>query len=168
MCHGFKIYSFCSACTVACLDVEKILRQVYNKVNDWYYSLLLLLSTCACVEYYGRALEILVKKVPVHCIHGKMKHKRNKIFADFRALKRWDWLTDWLTVCVCVYRCSEPDWLSVTDLTFLSLCFVSVGSWCVQMWWPEASISPMLTGCCSTILPAAPGNVSETNITGSN
>uniref|UniRef100_A0A8C2ZU77 ATP-dependent RNA helicase n=1 Tax=Cyclopterus lumpus TaxID=8103 RepID=A0A8C2ZU77_CYCLU len=48
---------------------------------------LIFFSTCACVEYYGRALETLVKKVTVHCIHGKMKHKRNKIFADFRALK---------------------------------------------------------------------------------
>lgn len=45
-------------------------------------------STCACVEYYGRALETLIKKVAVCCIHGKMKHKRNKIFADFRSLKR--------------------------------------------------------------------------------
>uniref|UniRef100_A0A7N8Y1H2 ATP-dependent RNA helicase n=1 Tax=Mastacembelus armatus TaxID=205130 RepID=A0A7N8Y1H2_9TELE len=49
--------------------------------------LLVFFSTCACVEYYGRALETLVKKVTVHCIHGKMKNKRNKIFADFRALK---------------------------------------------------------------------------------
>ncbi|XP_070707264.1 ATP-dependent RNA helicase DDX55 [Pempheris klunzingeri] len=48
---------------------------------------LVFFSTCACVEYYGRALETLVKKVTVHCIHGKMKTKRNKIFADFRALK---------------------------------------------------------------------------------
>lgn len=48
---------------------------------------LVFFSTCACVEYYGRALETLVKKVPVHCIHGKMKNKRNKIFADFRTLK---------------------------------------------------------------------------------
>nr|XP_057913641.1 ATP-dependent RNA helicase DDX55 [Doryrhamphus excisus] len=48
---------------------------------------LVFFSTCACVEYYGRALEALVKKVPVHCIHGKMKHKRNKTFAEFRALK---------------------------------------------------------------------------------
>ncbi|XP_077442521.1 ATP-dependent RNA helicase DDX55 [Vanacampus margaritifer] len=48
---------------------------------------LVFFSTCACVEYFGRALETLVKKVPVHCIHGKMKHKRNKIFADFRALR---------------------------------------------------------------------------------
>lgn len=49
---------------------------------------LLIVSTCACVEYFGRALESLIKKVTVHLIHGKMKHKRNKIFADFRALKR--------------------------------------------------------------------------------
>lgn len=48
----------------------------------------IVISTCACVEYYGRALEALIKKVTVHCIHGKMKNKRNKIFADFRSLKR--------------------------------------------------------------------------------
>uniref|UniRef100_A0AAQ5Y051 ATP-dependent RNA helicase n=1 Tax=Amphiprion ocellaris TaxID=80972 RepID=A0AAQ5Y051_AMPOC len=48
---------------------------------------LVFFSTCACVEYYGRALEVLVKKVTVHCIHGKMKNKRNSIFADFRTLK---------------------------------------------------------------------------------
>ncbi|XP_068608852.1 ATP-dependent RNA helicase DDX55 [Brachionichthys hirsutus] len=49
--------------------------------------LLVFFSTCACVEYYGRALETLIRKVAIHCIHGKMKHKRNKIFADFRSLK---------------------------------------------------------------------------------
>ncbi|XP_056289066.1 ATP-dependent RNA helicase DDX55 [Pseudoliparis swirei] len=48
---------------------------------------LIFFSTCACVEYYGRALETLVKRVTVHCIHGKMRSKRNQIFADFRALK---------------------------------------------------------------------------------
>lgn len=48
---------------------------------------LVFFSTCACVEYYGRALETLIKKVDVQCIHGKMKNKRNKIFANFRTLK---------------------------------------------------------------------------------
>ncbi|RVE66184.1 hypothetical protein OJAV_G00124200 [Oryzias javanicus] len=48
---------------------------------------LVFFSTCACVEFYGRALEMLVRKVPVCCIHGKMKNKRNSIFADFRKLK---------------------------------------------------------------------------------
>ncbi|XP_074868370.1 ATP-dependent RNA helicase DDX55 isoform X2 [Carettochelys insculpta] len=44
-------------------------------------------STCACVEYYGKALESLVKNVKIMCIHGKMKHKRNKIFTEFRKLQ---------------------------------------------------------------------------------
>lgn len=48
-------------------------------------------STCACVEYYGKALEALVKGVEVMCIHGKMKFKRNKIFMGFRKLQRWAW-----------------------------------------------------------------------------
>ncbi|CAG05302.1 unnamed protein product [Tetraodon nigroviridis] len=48
---------------------------------------LVFFSTCACVEYFGRALETLIKKANVCCIHGKMKDKRNKIFAEFRSLK---------------------------------------------------------------------------------
>ncbi|KAJ0012876.1 hypothetical protein NQD34_017210 [Periophthalmus magnuspinnatus] len=48
---------------------------------------LVFFSTCACVDYYSRALETLIKKVNVQCIHGKMKNKRNKIFANFRTLK---------------------------------------------------------------------------------
>ncbi|XP_029301188.1 ATP-dependent RNA helicase DDX55 [Cottoperca gobio] len=62
-------------------NLVMFLRQHKHEKN------LVFFSTCACVEYYGRALEFLVKKVTVHCIHGKMKNKRNKIFADFRALK---------------------------------------------------------------------------------
>ncbi|XP_070780429.1 ATP-dependent RNA helicase DDX55 [Enoplosus armatus] len=62
-------------------NLVAFLRQHKHEKN------LVFFSTCACVEYYGRALETLVKKVTVHCIHGKMKSKRNKIFADFRALK---------------------------------------------------------------------------------
>lgn len=48
---------------------------------------LVFFSTCACVDYYSRALETLIKKVNVQCIHGKMKNKRNKIFSNFRTLK---------------------------------------------------------------------------------
>lgn len=47
---------------------------------------LVFFSTCACVEYYGKALESLIKQVKIMCIHGKMKHKRNKIFTEFRRL----------------------------------------------------------------------------------
>ncbi|XP_076020242.1 ATP-dependent RNA helicase DDX55 [Genypterus blacodes] len=62
-------------------NLVAFLRQHKHEKN------LVFFSTCACVEYYGRALEMLVKKITVCCIHGKMKNKRNKIFADFRALK---------------------------------------------------------------------------------
>ncbi|XP_013889847.1 ATP-dependent RNA helicase DDX55 [Austrofundulus limnaeus] len=48
---------------------------------------LVFFSTCASVEYFGRALEMLVKRVTIHCIHGKIKNKRSRIFADFRTLK---------------------------------------------------------------------------------
>ncbi|XP_006015170.1 ATP-dependent RNA helicase DDX55 isoform X1 [Alligator sinensis] len=47
---------------------------------------LVFFSTCACVEYYGKALESMVKNVKIMCIHGKMKHKRNRIFTEFRKL----------------------------------------------------------------------------------
>lgn len=49
---------------------------------------LVFFSTCACVEYYGKALEALVRGVDIMCIHGKMKYKRNKIFMGFRKLPR--------------------------------------------------------------------------------
>ncbi|KAF6080925.1 DEAD-box helicase 55 [Phyllostomus discolor] len=48
---------------------------------------LVFFSTCACVEYYGKALEALLRGVQVMCIHGKMKHRRNKIFMGFRRLQ---------------------------------------------------------------------------------
>ncbi|XP_078410728.1 ATP-dependent RNA helicase DDX55 [Cetorhinus maximus] len=48
---------------------------------------LVFFSTCACVEYYGTALDAFVKNVRIMCIHGKMKHKRNKIFTEFRQLQ---------------------------------------------------------------------------------
>ncbi|XP_066465854.1 ATP-dependent RNA helicase DDX55 [Tiliqua scincoides] len=47
---------------------------------------LIFFSTCACVEYYGKALESLVKNATIMSIHGKMKHKRNRIFMEFRKL----------------------------------------------------------------------------------
>uniref|UniRef100_A0A146WD70 ATP-dependent RNA helicase n=1 Tax=Fundulus heteroclitus TaxID=8078 RepID=A0A146WD70_FUNHE len=62
-------------------NLVAFLRQHKHEKN------LVFFSTCACVEYFGRALEVLVKKATIHCIHGKMKNKRNSIFAAFRALK---------------------------------------------------------------------------------
>lgn len=126
---------------------EKIVRVCSCWVDSPLF-LFLLVSTCACVEYFGRALESLIKKVTVHLIHGKMKHKRNKIFADFRALKRSASAANARTAlvqprCRCHFNHSP-------------IC-APVGSWCARTWWPEASISPTSTGCCSTIPPAVPG-----------
>lgn len=104
-----------------------------------------LLSTCACVEYFGRALETLIKKVSVCCIHGKMKDKRNKIFADFRSLKRWG-----ISFLFFFFLQNWNRW------NVYVVC-LPVESWCAQMWWPEASTYLKLTGCCSTTLPAVPG-----------
>ncbi|XP_020609844.1 ATP-dependent RNA helicase DDX55-like [Orbicella faveolata] len=43
-------------------------------------------STCACVNYFSKALERLLSNVKVLSIHGKMKAKRHKVFDNFRKL----------------------------------------------------------------------------------
>nr|XP_023664088.1 ATP-dependent RNA helicase DDX55 isoform X1 [Paramormyrops kingsleyae] len=73
---------------MVCRAEEKFNTMVAFLRQHKHEKQLVFFSTCACVEYFGRALELLVKNVPVHCIHGKMKHKRNKIFSEFRKLKR--------------------------------------------------------------------------------
>ncbi|XP_053196593.1 ATP-dependent RNA helicase DDX55 [Scomber japonicus] len=72
---------------IVCRPEEKFNNLVAFLRQHKHEKNLVFFSTCACVDYYGRALETLIKKVTVHSIHGKMKTKRNKIFADFRALK---------------------------------------------------------------------------------
>uniref|UniRef100_A0A3B3QQ73 ATP-dependent RNA helicase n=1 Tax=Paramormyrops kingsleyae TaxID=1676925 RepID=A0A3B3QQ73_9TELE len=72
---------------MVCRAEEKFNTMVAFLRQHKHEKQLVFFSTCACVEYFGRALELLVKNVPVHCIHGKMKHKRNKIFSEFRKLK---------------------------------------------------------------------------------
>jgi len=41
-------------------------------------------NTCACVEYFSKMLQLLVRKVELLSLHGKMKGKRSKIFDLFR------------------------------------------------------------------------------------
>ncbi|XP_012878505.1 PREDICTED: ATP-dependent RNA helicase DDX55 [Dipodomys ordii] len=71
---------------MVCKADEKFNQLVHFLRNHKQEKHLVFFSTCACVEYYGKALEVLVSGVRVLCIHGKMKHKRNKIFLDFRKL----------------------------------------------------------------------------------
>ncbi|XP_072456768.1 ATP-dependent RNA helicase DDX55 isoform X2 [Notamacropus eugenii] len=72
---------------MVCRADEKFNQLVHFLRNHKQEKHLVFFSTCACVEYYGKALEALVKNVKVMCIHGKMKHKRNKIFMEFRKLQ---------------------------------------------------------------------------------
>ncbi|KAM4858857.1 ATP-dependent RNA helicase DDX55 isoform X2 [Urocitellus parryii] len=72
---------------MVCKADEKFNQLVHFLRNHKQEKHLVFFSTCACVEYYGKALEALVKNVKIMCIHGKMKHKRNKIFMEFRKLQ---------------------------------------------------------------------------------
>uniref|UniRef100_A0A8C6DFS9 ATP-dependent RNA helicase n=1 Tax=Moschus moschiferus TaxID=68415 RepID=A0A8C6DFS9_MOSMO len=72
---------------MVCKADEKFNQLVHFLRNHKQEKHLVFFSTCACVEYYGKALEALVKGVKLMCIHGKMKYKRNKIFMEFRKLQ---------------------------------------------------------------------------------
>lgn len=49
--------------------------------------IMVFMSTCACVEHFAKALGCILKdKMDVLAIHGKMKSKRQKVFARFKAL----------------------------------------------------------------------------------
>ncbi|XP_050002533.1 ATP-dependent RNA helicase DDX55 isoform X8 [Alexandromys fortis] len=70
-----------------CKADEKFNQLVHFLRNHQQEKHLVFFSTCACVEYYGKALEALLKRAKILCIHGKMKYKRNKIFMEFRKLQ---------------------------------------------------------------------------------
>ncbi|XP_064128173.1 ATP-dependent RNA helicase DDX55 isoform X4 [Loxodonta africana] len=72
---------------MVCKADEKFNQLVHFLRNHKQEKHLVFFSTCACVEYYGKALEALVKSAAILCIHGKMKYKRNKIFMEFRKLQ---------------------------------------------------------------------------------
>uniref|UniRef100_A0A8D1SJX5 ATP-dependent RNA helicase n=1 Tax=Sus scrofa TaxID=9823 RepID=A0A8D1SJX5_PIG len=72
---------------MVCKADEKFNQLVHFLRNHKQEKHLVFFSTCACVEYYGKALEALVRSVKIMCIHGKMKYKRNKIFMEFRQLQ---------------------------------------------------------------------------------
>ncbi|XP_055003603.1 ATP-dependent RNA helicase DDX55 isoform X1 [Sorex araneus] len=72
---------------MVCKAHEKFNQLVHFLRNHKREKHLVFFSTCACVEYYGKALEGLVKNVRILCIHGKMKYRRNKIFMEFRQLQ---------------------------------------------------------------------------------
>ncbi|XP_032899766.1 ATP-dependent RNA helicase DDX55 isoform X3 [Amblyraja radiata] len=83
---------------------------------------LVFFSTCACVEYFGNTLGKLVKNVQIMCIHGKMKHKRQNIFMEFRQLESG------VLVCTDVMArgidIPEVDWVLQYDAPSSASAFV--------------------------------------------
>ncbi|KAL8624710.1 ATP-dependent RNA helicase ddx55 [Nucella lapillus] len=47
---------------------------------------LLFFSTCACVDYFSKCLQMMLKQTQIMAIHSKLKQKRNKVFASFRSM----------------------------------------------------------------------------------
>ncbi|XP_042636527.1 ATP-dependent RNA helicase DDX55 [Orycteropus afer afer] len=72
---------------MVCKADEKFNQLVHFLRNHKQEKHLVFFSTCACVEYYGKALEALVRGVAILCLHGKMKHRRNRTFLEFRRLQ---------------------------------------------------------------------------------
>jgi ATP-dependent RNA helicase DDX55/SPB4 len=50
--------------------------------------IMVFMSTCACVEYFAKALRCILKtKIDVLAIHGKMKSKRQRVFTQFKTME---------------------------------------------------------------------------------
>ncbi|PVD31316.1 hypothetical protein C0Q70_06728 [Pomacea canaliculata] len=68
-------------------DADEKFSQLLRFLRDHYQEkLLLFFSTCACVDYFSRCLQAILKKMTVLAIHSKMKQKRNKVFETFRSM----------------------------------------------------------------------------------
>uniref|UniRef100_A0A8C4Q788 ATP-dependent RNA helicase n=2 Tax=Eptatretus burgeri TaxID=7764 RepID=A0A8C4Q788_EPTBU len=84
----------CTRRTPALLDNYYMVCKAEDKFNQLVAFLkarqnekhLVFFSTCACVEYFGKALEEFLQGTTVLLLHGKMKRKRNRTFATFRKM----------------------------------------------------------------------------------
>lgn len=65
---------------------EKFSQLVTFLRNHGKEKILLFFSTCACVDYFSKCLQLILKRVEVLAIHSKMKQKRNKVFGKFRTM----------------------------------------------------------------------------------
>ncbi|XP_078489121.1 ATP-dependent RNA helicase DDX55-like [Ciona intestinalis] len=75
-------YTICRACE----KFNSLMNFVTKKKDE---KILLFFSTCACVEYFGRAMkDLLGNDFNILLLHGKIKKKRLEIFSKFRKLDR--------------------------------------------------------------------------------
>jgi len=62
-------------------------NQLVGLLRQWKSDkVLVFFSTCACVDYFSKLLDELLKNVTILSIHGKMKKKRHRIFDEFKKL----------------------------------------------------------------------------------
>lgn len=67
-----------------CKSKEKFGKLVSFLKSHENEKLLVFFSTCASVEYFGRAIKEFLNGYNVSLLHGKMRKKRLQIFADFK------------------------------------------------------------------------------------
>ncbi|XP_067929524.1 ATP-dependent RNA helicase DDX55-like [Watersipora subatra] len=78
---GLSIYS------MICEADEKFNQLIYFLKQNKKSKHMVFFSTCACVEFYAKAMQsILPKVIEVIALHGKMKKKRNRLFEKFRSM----------------------------------------------------------------------------------
>ncbi|KAF6024295.1 DDX55 [Bugula neritina] len=79
---GLSIYS------MVCEADQKFNQLIYFLKQNKTSKHIVFFSTCACVEYFSKAMQsILPKSIEVIPIHGKMKKKRHKVFDRFCAMQ---------------------------------------------------------------------------------
>nr|KAG5700605.1 hypothetical protein BaRGS_015401 [Batillaria attramentaria] len=71
------------------VDADEKFSQLVKFLKDHgKEKILLFFSTCACVDYFSKCLQIILKRMEVLAIHSKMKQKRNKVFGKYRSMSR--------------------------------------------------------------------------------
>ncbi|CAI9724322.1 ATP-dependent RNA helicase DDX55-like [Octopus vulgaris] len=79
-----RIPSTLSIFYMICESDEKFNQLVHFLREHKNDKVMVFLSTCAAVDYFCGALKLILKKHVILGIHGKMRKKRNNIFARFR------------------------------------------------------------------------------------
>ncbi|XP_014229237.1 probable ATP-dependent RNA helicase DDX55 homolog [Trichogramma pretiosum] len=68
-------------------DQKLALTVNFIKTKGTNLKYMIFFSTCACVDYFGQVMKTMFSSIKVLALHGKMKHKRHKIFEEFQTLE---------------------------------------------------------------------------------
>ncbi|XP_013082410.2 ATP-dependent RNA helicase DDX55-like [Biomphalaria glabrata] len=65
---------------------EKFSQLVHFLQHHKKEKIMIFFSTCACVDYFSKCLQQILKKMQILMIHSKLKSKRNRVFETFRQM----------------------------------------------------------------------------------